>query len=781
MSRRHRCHPRIRRLQAARVAIALAAAAALSAPVRAQTAGAGATATPATAAASLPDANLLDYADGTIVRSYSPAMENVARIADGAGSLADGAKGPYRFVYELPGVATLSRLAITLAATDPGVAPVTVDVAVSTTSAAEGFHDVGRVRSGPDDAEQVLGGAAHAAARWIRFDLTVPPGVEDLPIEKIVANGALAPRPAGSPPPGGVFWALGNDLYADGGVRNKPAGDPADYGYLVVTRMQDDVNAMSCNGHDQDGAFENAYPGRLAGRVWSYRTGDGPGKFVLNDEGSILAGAFGGEFVSFVRADGVAAPAGCAPEVRGAGATSVLVLGGASGAVNYPNSIGDDLGQSPFRNFRFTLAGAPLLTPALLAGASSVDLSGVCSPATSLDGAQGALLSKWVAAGHKLLIHDADMCRDPVRYDFLPYRFRTDNPGAKGASGKAPIIVENDTLGTTDKGDAEHYVDAPAYWNGSDNDLGDANEVVSEDPHWCGHLFGTNADGVNGYQQVYAVYGKGLIIYEGFDLDDAHIPTFQAYRRLEYAQDATGMLPCSRGVAAGFVILPDRTLSFTPGKAAKFVVPLTVYSNQGWKGHVALAVGGRLAATVAPAAFAMPPAARTLSVAIEVPADATAARYTVAVEGSGSGSRTARATIMLVAAKPDLAETLARQCKVAIYGINFDFDKATLRSDSESVLERVLKLFKDAPTLAVEIGGHTDNVGTPAYNLTLSEERAEAVKAWLVAHGVAASRLTAHGYGDTMPVAPNTIEGKDNPAGRALNRRVELKRPDCKP
>ena len=117
-----------------------------------------------------------------------------------------------------------------------------------------------------------------------------------------------------------------------------------------------------------------------------------------------------------------------------------------------------------------------------------------------------------------------------------------------------------------------------------------------------------------------------------------------------------------------------------------------------------------------------------------------------------------------------------RGCTIEVYGVNFDFDKATLRPESEPVLNAVLALFRDDAAYAAEVGGHTDNAGAAAYNMKLSGDRANAVKAWLLAHGVLATRLSAHGYGATRPLVPNTTD-----ENRFKNRRVELRRANCKP
>lgn len=115
-----------------------------------------------------------------------------------------------------------------------------------------------------------------------------------------------------------------------------------------------------------------------------------------------------------------------------------------------------------------------------------------------------------------------------------------------------------------------------------------------------------------------------------------------------------------------------------------------------------------------------------------------------------------------------LKAELDRYGRLVLY-INFDFNKATLRPDSKPIVAQVLKLLQEYPELNVTINGHTDNVGNHDYNVKLSQERAAAVVAALVAAQIAPARLSSGGFGPDQPIADNSTE-----KGRAKNRRVEL-------
>ena len=103
----------------------------------------------------------------------------------------------------------------------------------------------------------------------------------------------------------------------------------------------------------------------------------------------------------------------------------------------------------------------------------------------------------------------------------------------------------------------------------------------------------------------------------------------------------------------------------------------------------------------------------------------------------------------------------------------FDFDQATIRPDASNILTELATALKQITASAIEIRGHTDSKGSEEYNQTLSENRALAVLKALQQQAQF-SHIEAHGYGESKPVAPNEVDGKDSPSNRQLNRRVEI-------
>ncbi len=123
----------------------------------------------------------------------------------------------------------------------------------------------------------------------------------------------------------------------------------------------------------------------------------------------------------------------------------------------------------------------------------------------------------------------------------------------------------------------------------------------------------------------------------------------------------------------------------------------------------------------------------------------------------------------VVADASSLSDEINKSGHVAVYGIHFDTGKAVILPDSENILGEIVNLLQQNAGLKLRVEGHTDNQGNAAANQALSEKRAQAVVAWLTAHGIPAARLSAKGLGQTKPLADNGTED-----GRAKNRRVEL-------
>jgi outer membrane protein OmpA-like peptidoglycan-associated protein len=107
---------------------------------------------------------------------------------------------------------------------------------------------------------------------------------------------------------------------------------------------------------------------------------------------------------------------------------------------------------------------------------------------------------------------------------------------------------------------------------------------------------------------------------------------------------------------------------------------------------------------------------------------------------------------------------------VVLNNVFFNSNSFALLSESKVELDRLADLLVKNPTVKIEIGGHTDNVGADDANLLLSENRAKAVVEYIVSKGIEASRVSAKGYGETVAIGDNTTE-----QGRAKNRRTEFK------
>ncbi len=135
------------------------------------------------------------------------------------------------------------------------------------------------------------------------------------------------------------------------------------------------------------------------------------------------------------------------------------------------------------------------------------------------------------------------------------------------------------------------------------------------------------------------------------------------------------------------------------------------------------------------------------------------------------GTEVGRGTDPLVASDDVKKEVFVTEVgkSIVLEGINFATNSAEITPSSEQTLEVAFNTLQENPEITVEIQGHTDNTGKHAYNMGLSEKRAGSVKAWLVARGIDASRISTKGFGPDKPVAPNSTAD-----GRKSNRRIEF-------
>lgn len=145
--------------------------------------------------------------------------------------------------------------------------------------------------------------------------------------------------------------------------------------------------------------------------------------------------------------------------------------------------------------------------------------------------------------------------------------------------------------------------------------------------------------------------------------------------------------------------------------------------------------------------------------------------------GLADGGRSVSELRAVEALKTELgAVETERGTMVSLAGdVTFDFDKATIRAEARPVLDRLAELILNSDEGTIAIEGHTDSRGEDAYNLDLSERRAEAVAAYLATKGVSETLMRTRGLGEARPVAANERpDGSDDEAGRQRNRRVEV-------
>ncbi len=236
--------------------------------------------------------------------------------------------------------------------------------------------------------------------------------------------------------------------------------------------------------------------------------------------------------------------------------------------------------------------------PAILAPAFDFDtvvLEQMCNPRMQkLPKDFKQALMAWVANGHKLIIQDSDDCVPGPDYSFVPFKFKTDTPGARGARGFGLRFIEANSMLQPREGrpgflDVNAWVTEPRG-RGYLNELGDANTFVGWDANWCGQLAVRNVNNVMGFALAYARYGRGLIIYDGFDNDQIRKPGYDevVIRELSQPFDPDN-LPCAARLG-DFVVTTNTALlerAAIPGRTYSY--PLTLLSNLGYTGTVNLA------------------------------------------------------------------------------------------------------------------------------------------------------------------------------------------------
>ena len=298
----------------------------------------------------------------------------------------------------------------------------------------------------------------------------------------------------------------------------------------------------------------------------------------------------------------------------------VLLVEGSQGTqrsfVANPYDINEKNLQEPaIGGVTLRLISPDVLAPAALISEPLIDtvvLGQICNIGGRMSKEFKQALMAWVAAGHKLLIQDSDSCAQSPDYSFLPYPFKTVNPGSSGSRGVAGILEDSPLVSSNTRD--QSFLDM-TKWKEGPNDLGDSNVVVEWDSRWCGAMWSKNKLQKSGFALAYAHYGQGLIIYDGFDFDQAANAQYRQLVaqevRLPFDPDP---LSCTNPLG-GFTIATGNDLKsqlMAPG--ATYTYPLSIWGNFGYSGKVTLeaivapadpAVTATLASTVADSPPAM--------------------------------------------------------------------------------------------------------------------------------------------------------------------------------
>jgi hypothetical protein len=341
-------------------------------------------------------------------------------------------------------------------------------------------------------------------------------------------------------------------------------------------------------------------------------------------------------------------------------------------------------------------------------------------------------LAPWVREGHKLIIHDADKCSSGPDYSWLPYLFKTNNPGAQGAPGTFLRFVEENWMAHGRKG-RPGYIDVAAWESSTDdyrNELGDSNTLTAWDPHWCGQMVVRNVNNIFGFAYTYAHYGRGLIIYNGFDVDMMNTVGYDTLVARELAQGFDpDNLPCAARIG-DFVVTTDTRMMerpLLPGRSYDY--PLTLLSNQGYKGTVGLSVTSSpgldgMQASFAPASVGLDGLAES-KFSLTLPANAKTIPQALQVKGLDAAGKTNTLCLQLVEPQTgelSIVSTLQRPPKMrknleiildASGSMKTALGKKTRWSTAHDVLSQVLATLPSDFNVGLRIYGHRESSRSP--------------------------------------------------------------------